>query len=64
MIQWIAERGRRECETAVASGDQAILRLGQRTSEVYTFTTVLNAGDPLAVNAACREALRKLSAAG
>ncbi len=45
-------------------GENAALRVGRRTSEVYDFTTVLNAADPLALNAARREVLQQLARPG
>jgi len=57
----IAARGCGEFEAVVGEGDKALVRIGPRSREVYNFRTVLNAGDPMAVNAARREALLRLA---
>lgn len=57
----IARYGRRSLERIVGRRPGSIIRIGWRTVEVYRHTTPLNAEDPLAVNAARREALRLLS---
>lgn len=47
----------------VAASPKAILRVEPRSAEVYHFTTIGNAGDFLALNAARRAALAGLAAA-
>lgn len=63
MHQWIARAGRKAYDRVVAASPKAILRVEPRSAEVYHFTTIGNAGDFLALNAARRAALAGLAAA-
>jgi hypothetical protein len=59
--QLIAQRGRPAFEEIVGRGEDASMRIGPTTLEVYRFTTIVNADDPLAINAARRRALQALA---
>jgi hypothetical protein len=54
-------RGRGAYDEIIGPGANASLHLGPTTVEVYHFTSILNANDPLAINAARRRALQRLS---
>jgi hypothetical protein len=58
----IEQRGRGEYDKVVGMKEGVPLRVGPRTTEVYHYTTVLNAADPLGLNAARRAALEQLGA--
>ena len=57
----IAAEGRETFAQIVGVGEDAALRVAPRSHEVYSFSTVVNADDPLAVNEARRQALAVLS---
>jgi len=57
--QLIEARGREAFDAIVGPAD-APPQTGARTYEVYGFTTLLNADDPVAINAARRKALEAL----
>ena len=59
--QLIERRGRNEYEKIVNATGNVPLHIGPRTTEVYHYTTVVNAGDPLALNAARRSALEQVA---
>lgn len=60
--QLIRQRGRGEYEKLVGESEDALLRVSPRTTEVYKFSTIHNAADPVAMNKARREALKQLAA--
>jgi hypothetical protein len=59
--QLIAQKGRGTYGRIVGAAQDATLHIGWRQAEVYNFTTLTNAGDPLAVNTARRAALEQLA---
>jgi hypothetical protein len=59
--QLLAARGRGAYDEIIGRGANASLCMGPATIEIYHFTSILNADDPLAINAARRRALAALA---
>lgn len=64
LLERLIDRCSRQAyERIVGAETGCILQVGSEINEVYAYTTLRNAGDPLAINAARRAALEQLAAA-
>lgn len=61
LAQLMRRRGRAALAPILGENDEAVLRVGVESREVYHYRTILNAADPLARNRARAAALKRLS---